>query len=47
MLARVTDMPPEHVAETLEQAIAARIVEEAPGSIGRYGFAHALIRETI
>jgi class 3 adenylate cyclase/tetratricopeptide (TPR) repeat protein len=47
VLAHVTETPAEQVAETLEQAIAARIVEETPGTIGCYSFAHALIRETI
>ena len=46
LVERVAAMPAEEVAESLEDAIAARIVEEAD-SIGRYSFAHALIRETI
>jgi tetratricopeptide (TPR) repeat protein len=46
VLERVADMAAVKVAESLEHAIAARIVEEA-SSIGRYSFAHALIRETI
>jgi class 3 adenylate cyclase len=47
VLEQVTATAADEVAETLEQAIAAQIVEESAGSIGRYGFAHALIRETI
>ncbi len=47
VLERVSQMSPEGVAETLEQAIAEQVIEESPGSIGRYSFAHALIRETI
>jgi class 3 adenylate cyclase/tetratricopeptide (TPR) repeat protein len=47
LLERVTEMTAEQVAESLEQAIAAQIVDERAGSIGRYSFAHALIRETI
>lgn len=47
VLERATETDAEEVAESLEQAIAARIVEEAGGSIGRYGFAHTLIREVI
>jgi eukaryotic-like serine/threonine-protein kinase len=46
LVERVAAMPAEEVAESLEDAIAARIVEEAD-PIGRYSFAHALIRETI
>jgi predicted ATPase len=36
----------DEVAGSLEDAITARIIEET-GSIGRYSFAHTLIRETI
>src|SRR6202035_2620124 len=46
-LEHVAELPADRVAETLEQAIEARIVDELAGSIGRYGFAHALIREAI
>jgi class 3 adenylate cyclase/tetratricopeptide (TPR) repeat protein len=46
LVERVTDVAADRVAESLEEAIAARIVEET-GSIGGYTFAHALIRETI
>jgi DNA-binding SARP family transcriptional activator/tetratricopeptide (TPR) repeat protein len=47
VLARLSDMTADQIAECLEQAIAARVIDESPGQIGRYGFAHALIRETI
>ena len=47
VLEKVCGMPAHEVAESLESAIAARVVEESPGSIGAYTFAHALIRETI
>ena len=47
VLERVSGLAADRVAETLEQAIAAHIVEESTSSIGRYSFAHALIRETI
>jgi DNA-binding SARP family transcriptional activator/tetratricopeptide (TPR) repeat protein len=47
ILVRVSDTTADEVAETLEQAIAARVIEESPGAIGRYSFAHALIREAI
>ncbi len=47
VLEQVAEMPADRIAETLEEAIAARIVEESPSSIGTYSFAHALIRESI
>jgi class 3 adenylate cyclase/tetratricopeptide (TPR) repeat protein len=40
-------VPADRLAESLETAIAGRIVEESTSSIGHYSFAHALIRETI
>jgi predicted ATPase/class 3 adenylate cyclase len=43
---RVAAIAADQVAESLEDAIAARIVEETE-TLGRYSFAHALIRETI
>ena len=47
VLERVSDMPGEEIAERLEQAIAASVVNEAPEAIGRYAFAHALIRDAV
>ncbi len=47
ILVRISDTTADDVAETLDQAIAARVIEESPGSIGQYSFAHALIREAI
>ncbi|MGH7804523.1 MAG: ATP-binding protein, partial [Candidatus Binatia bacterium] len=32
---------------SIEEAIAARVLEEVPQSIGRYRFSHALVRETL
>ena len=40
-------VPADRLAESLETAIAGRIVEESTRSIAHYSFAHALIRETI
>jgi class 3 adenylate cyclase len=37
----------EEIAERLEPAIAAQVIDESPTAIGQYSFAHALIRETI
>lgn len=47
VLERVAGLPAEEIAESLEEAIASHIVTESTSSIGRYSFAHALIRETI
>lgn len=47
VLERVTDTAPAELAESLEQAIAAHIVDESSASVGRYSFGHALIRESI
>ena len=47
VLEQVTDTAPDELAESLEQAIAAHIIDESSASVGRYSFAHALIRETI
>ena len=33
--------------EVLEEALAARVIEELPQSVGRYQFTHALIQETL
>ena len=35
------------VLEALEEALAARVIEEPPGATGRYHFTHALIQETL
>jgi predicted ATPase/DNA-binding CsgD family transcriptional regulator len=37
----------EQVLEALEEAVAARIIEELPQAVGQYQFTHALIRETL
>jgi tetratricopeptide (TPR) repeat protein len=37
----------ERLLEVLEEAVAARIIAEIPQAVGRYSFAHALIRETL
>jgi class 3 adenylate cyclase len=47
LLARVSGAPADEVAEALEEAIGAHILEESSRSIGHYTFAHALIREAI
>src|SRR5262245_829264 len=47
VLERIADLEDARLFEVLEEAVAARIVEEVPQAIGRYRFAHALIRETL
>ena len=37
----------ERVLEALERAVSAELVREDPEAVGRYGFAHALVRETL
>ena len=45
------DGPPplqgDQLLEALEEAVAARVLVEAPHAVGRYRFSHALIRETL
>jgi tetratricopeptide (TPR) repeat protein len=47
VLEALAEVPFEHLLEALEEAAERRILEEEPGAPGRYGFAHALIRETL
>jgi class 3 adenylate cyclase len=47
VLQRVTDASDDSLLELLEEAIGARVVAEVPRTVGRYGFTHALIRETL
>jgi len=37
----------DRVLEVLEEAVAARLIEEPPGTRGRYQFTHALIQDTL
>ena len=45
--ALVDHRPVDRLLETLEEAIAARIIEEVPKVLERYQFSHVLIRETL
>ncbi len=47
LLAPVSELSPERVLELLDEAVAARVITEAPETIGRYSFAHALFRQTL
>ena len=43
----VEDMSEDRLLEVLEEALAARVIEELPRTVGRYQFTHALIQETL
>ncbi len=43
----IEDMTEDRLLEVLEEALAARVLEELPQSVGRYQFTHALIQETL
>jgi predicted ATPase len=43
----LSDLSDEHLLETLDEAVAARVINEVPRAAGHYSFSHALIRETL
>lgn len=43
----IEDVSEDRLLEVLEEALAARVIEELPQSVGRYQFTHALIQETL
>jgi tetratricopeptide (TPR) repeat protein len=43
----IEDMTEDRLLEVLEEALAARVIEELPRAVGRYQFTHALIQETL
>jgi len=43
----VEEVTEDRLFEILEEALAARVIEELPRSVGRYQFTHALIQETL
>ena len=43
----VEDVAEDRLLEVLEEALASRVIEELPQSVGRYQFTHALIQETL
>jgi tetratricopeptide (TPR) repeat protein len=46
-LETLTGRPRDELLETLDEAISAKIVIEAPGALGRLRFSHALVRDTL
>jgi predicted ATPase/DNA-binding SARP family transcriptional activator len=47
VLKRLSELPADRLLEVLDEAVAARLVSDVPGSLGRLRFAHALIRDTL
>jgi DNA-binding CsgD family transcriptional regulator/tetratricopeptide (TPR) repeat protein len=43
----IDDTTADDLLESLDEAVAAKIVSEAPESVGRYQFTHALIQQTL
>ena len=43
----IQDISEDRLLEVLEEALASRVIEELPQSVGRYQFTHALIQETL
>jgi len=43
----IDDLTEDRLLEILEEALAARVIEELPHAVGRYQFTHALIQETL
>ena len=43
----IEDVSEDRMLEVLEEALAARVIEELPSAMGRYQFTHALIQETL
>jgi hypothetical protein len=43
----VDDLSDDMLLDVLEEALAARVIEEMPDAIGRYQFTHALLQETL
>jgi tetratricopeptide (TPR) repeat protein/predicted Ser/Thr protein kinase len=47
VLQALSDLPEDRLLDVLDEALGARLVQEAPGVPGRYAFTHALVRETL
>ena len=47
LLKALVDRPEEQLVWDLEEALAARVIEELPQVVGRYQFAHVLIQHTL
>jgi class 3 adenylate cyclase len=47
VLRRSAEFSEDRVLELIEEALSARLLQEIPGSLRRYRFSHALVRETL
>ena len=47
MVERVGDLSGDELLEAVDEAVAAQLIDEVPGHVGRYSFSHALIHETL
>lgn len=47
LLTRIADMPEDAILDALDEAAAAALVAEVPGTADRFAFSHALIRATL
>ena len=47
VLQGVAEIPEDALLDVLDTTIAARLLQEVPGTAGRYTFTHALVRETL
>jgi tetratricopeptide (TPR) repeat protein/predicted Ser/Thr protein kinase len=47
VLQALADVPEDDLLDLMDQALGAKIIQDAPGVPGRYTFTHALIRETL
>jgi tetratricopeptide (TPR) repeat protein/predicted Ser/Thr protein kinase len=47
VLQALSDLPEDRLLDVLDEALAARLVQEVAGVAGRYTFTHALVRETL
>jgi tetratricopeptide (TPR) repeat protein len=47
VVARVTEFDDERLLDAIEEAVTARLIVELPDHVGRFHFAHALVRETL
>jgi eukaryotic-like serine/threonine-protein kinase len=47
VLQRVSDLPADRLLDVLDEAVAARVINESPQAAGQFTFSHALIREVL
>src|SRR5262249_26800541 len=46
-LERASELDADRLSALLDEAVEAQVLNEVPRALGRYGFAHTLIRETL